>query len=86
MRLANLDLIFPEADDLQVLDAANLDIPLTNVTTLKVAVYSNVVDYPEDLTKLPVTSDTIAYYEPTEGKTGGLQPSEAPPVGEVGPK
>ncbi len=34
---------------------------------------------------LPVKSDPLTYYTPTAGKDGGLQPGEAPPVGDVAP-
>ena len=62
----------------------NQEVPLTDLASLKVAVFSTVADYPEDKTKLPVTSNALTYYGPTEGKEGGLQPGEAPPVGKEG--
>ncbi|KAI9878571.1 MAG: hypothetical protein M1830_000528 [Pleopsidium flavum] len=60
-------------------------IPITDLKTLKIAVSSTITEYFEDKTKLAVVSDPLTHYEPTKGKTGGLQPGESPPVGSVAP-
>lgn len=52
-----------------------------DLTSLVVSVVSNEADYPVDKSRLPIKGAPVTYYEPTEGKVGGLQPGEQPPVG-----
>lgn len=49
--------------------------------SLTVSVISNEANYPADKSELPSKGAPVTYVEPTEGKEGGLQPGEQPPVG-----
>jgi len=56
-------------------------IKTTDLSSLVVSVVSNKADYPADKSQLPTKGDPVTYYEPTEGKVGGLQAGEKPKIG-----
>lgn len=56
-------------------------IKTTDLSSLVVSVISNEANYPADKSQLPTKGDPVTYYEPTEGKAGGLQRGEKPKVG-----
>ena len=56
-------------------------IETSSLSSLVVSVISNEADYPVDKSQLPTKGDPVTYYEPTEGKVGGLQRGEKPKVG-----
>ena len=51
------------------------------LSSLIISVVSNEANYPADKSQLPTKGDPVTYYEPTEGKIGGLQPGELPKIG-----
>lgn len=55
-------------------------IPVQDLKSLQISVTSQVTDYPEDNTKLPVKSEPRTFLAPTDDKVGGLQSGQAPPV------
>jgi Tyosinase C-terminal domain len=56
-------------------------IQTSDLRSLVVSVVSNEANYPADKSELPTKSDPVTYYEPTEGKVGGLQRGEKPKIG-----
>lgn len=56
-------------------------IKTTDLTSLVVSVVSNAAHYPADKSQLPTKGIPVTYYEPTQGKAGGLQPGENPTIG-----
>lgn len=52
-----------------------------DLTSLVVSVVSNEADYPVDKSLLPTKGGPVTYYEPTDGKVGGLQSGEKPKIG-----
>jgi Tyosinase C-terminal domain len=52
-----------------------------DLTSLVISVVSNEANYPADKSQLPTKGEPVTYYEPTEGKVGGLQFGEKPKVG-----
>lgn len=53
---------------------------MSSFKSLKISISTNVADYPEDDTKLPIKSGSETYYAPTAHKVGGLKPGEQAPV------
>jgi Tyosinase C-terminal domain len=53
----------------------------STLSSLVVSVISNEANYPADKSQLPTKGAPVTYYEPTEGKVGGLQQGEKPKVG-----
>lgn len=60
-------------------------VPLRSLPSLKVSVVSSLVNYNVDETQLPSRTDVLTHVAPTIGKTGGLQASDAAPVGVKAP-
>lgn len=56
-------------------------IKTADLSSLVVSVVSNEANYPADKSQLPSKGDPVTYYEPTEGKVGGLQAGEKPKIG-----
>ena len=56
-------------------------ITTSDLRSLVVSVVSNEANYPADKSQLPSKGPPVTYYEPTEGKAGGLQPGEQPTIG-----
>ena len=56
-------------------------IKTSDLTSLVVSIVSNEANYPDDKSQLPTKGLPVTYYEPTEGKVGGLQPGEGPKIG-----
>jgi Tyosinase C-terminal domain len=56
-------------------------ISTSDLTSLVVSVLSNEADYPADKSLLPSKGRPVTYYEPTDGKVGGLMWGEKPKVG-----
>jgi tyrosinase len=56
-------------------------VPVQDLKSLQISVTSQITDYPEDNTQLPVKSEPRTFLEPTDDKAGGLQSGQAPPVG-----
>lgn len=60
-------------------------VPLTELPSLKVSVVSTVTEYSEDKSELPVRTDKLTHFAPTEGKPAGLQPGEEVSIGVEAP-
>ena len=58
-----------------------ITIPTGDLSSLTISVISTEANYPADESQLPTKGDPVTYYEPTEGKVGGLQRGEKPKVG-----
>lgn len=56
-------------------------IKTTDLSSLIVSVVSNEANYPIDKSQLPTKGEPVTYYEPTEGKAGGLQRGKQPKIG-----
>ena len=52
-----------------------------DLTSLVISVVSNEADYPADKSVLPTKGGPVTYYEPTNGKVGGLMWGAKPTVG-----
>jgi Tyosinase C-terminal domain len=56
-------------------------IKTADLTSLLISVVSNEADYPVDKSLLPTKGRPVTYYEPTDGKIGGLMWGAKPAVG-----
>ena len=52
------------------------EVPITELTSLKVSVVSKVIDYKDDDTELPEETDELTYVAPVQDKPGAISPEE----------
>lgn len=56
-------------------------IETASLKSLVISVVSNEAIYPAKLSELPTKGEPVTYFEPTNGKVGGLQANKKPKIG-----